>query len=100
MELIKKMARVLDIDEDDSFVESLMDILRFSGFVPIRVTEHGKIMDMLISSKPDIAIVDGMSSRVDTFRLVREMKQAFPKLKMITLDPPHVMHIEPSKNIL
>ena len=74
---MKKAAEclIMVVDDDEqsrSFMMSILDRLGFQGLV---ADSGASALDLLISKKPDLMLVDGMMPNMDGFELIQKIRQ-------------------------
>lgn len=78
--------KVLVVDDDPDMVEQVSTILQSAGYQVITAGTQEEAEDVLLSVKPDIAIVDLMMEHTDSgFVLSRHLKQLHPGTPVIML---------------
>jgi diguanylate cyclase (GGDEF)-like protein len=69
-------SRVLLLDDDSDFVESVAAVLETEGIAVRAVSDPARILDALDAEKPDLILLDVMLPKVSGFDLARMLRSA------------------------
>lgn len=83
--------RLLTIDDDSSFLNSLEDVLVQKGFEVLTLNDPGKVEREIENFEPDIIVLDVFMPKRSGFKLLRDFKergvyQDIPKVLLTCLD--------------
>ena len=78
-ETITKEARILIVDDNDSNVEVLCDLLEASGYSNFQSTTDSRmVVDIVQSFHPDLILLDLMMPHFDGFEVMDQLKEVIP----------------------
>lgn len=78
-ETITKEARILIVDDNDSNVEVLCDLLEASGYSNFQSTTDSRmVVDIVHSFHPDLILLDLMMPHFDGFEVMDQLKEVIP----------------------
>ena len=83
---MSKKATILVVDDDPDIVEQLTLIIQSEGYTVVAAGGQEEAEQVLMSVKPDLAIVDLMMEDMDSgFVLSHEIKKLYPETPIIML---------------
>jgi len=83
---MKVKKNILVVDDDLDLLEQMTSILSAAGYQVVPAEGHAAAEDLMLKSRPDLAIVDLMMEEKDSgFVLSYELKKLYPDLPVIML---------------
>jgi CheY-like chemotaxis protein len=79
------VARILVIDDDEDVRETVRRTLESRGHTVKLASDGGLGIASLAEDAPDLVITDVFMPRQDGIETLRELRKAFPKLKVIAM---------------
>lgn len=77
------MARLLVVDDDPHFLDSLVLLLQDSGHLVVTATNGAAALKALATSMPDAIVTDLCMPEKDGLELILEVRRRFPRLPII-----------------
>ena len=77
--------RVLIVDDEDQFVDAVVERLRLRGFEAEGVTSGHEAMELLHQSSYDVVLLDVKMPGLGGLEVIREVKEKWPGLQVVLL---------------
>jgi CheY-like chemotaxis protein len=83
---MSEKARILVVDNDPDMVEQLTSLLVSEGYEVVQAFSRAEAEEVLLSVRPDLAILDLMMEQMDSgFVLAHHLQKLYPKTPAILL---------------
>ncbi|MBU4304763.1 MAG: response regulator [Candidatus Omnitrophica bacterium] len=66
---------ILIVDDNEDFLEEIMELLLLSGYAPIITSESITVLEQAKKIKPDLVLLDLKMKEKDGFQVARELKE-------------------------
>jgi len=77
--------RILLVDDEEEFVETLAERLNFRGHVAIVALNGKKALEILENKNPDVVVLDLNMPGIDGMSLLKMIKKGFSNVEVIML---------------
>ena len=99
--------RVMVVDDDDTFRETLVDMLTASNYLPFAVSSGAEALEELEKGAVDAVITDIKMPQMDGIALMHRVKEMFPHMPVVLVtaffaehDPEAASEISPADGFL
>ena len=79
------MKRILLVDDDQQFVETMSELLRLKGYVVFTSFDCVSAIELLDANEVDVLITDIVMPQYDGLELIITVREQFPKVKIIAI---------------
>jgi len=77
--------RVLLVDDEEEFVNTLAERLQLRNIIPLVATDGNEALRIIDAERPPVVVMDVMMPGMGGLAVLRQVKNSYPKIQVILL---------------